>query len=118
MKSIPRSDPRSSRRQDGLTYRLSRRDLLIGRLSMRQLPVRPDEVTGVAVRIALQVILMLGLGFPERSGRGHLGDNLARPQAGRIDIGNGVFRDPFLLVIGIENRRAVAGSPVIALTVQ
>ena len=32
----------------------------------RQLPVRPHEVAGVAVRNALQVILVLGLGLPER----------------------------------------------------
>jgi hypothetical protein len=35
---------------------------------VRQCPVRPNEVTGVAVRIFLQIILMLGLGLPEWSG--------------------------------------------------
>ena len=36
---------------------------------------------------------MLGLGLPERPDWRHLGDDLARPQAGRIDIGDGVFRN-------------------------
>jgi hypothetical protein len=51
---------------------------------MRQRPFRPNEVTGVAVRIFFKIILMLGLGLPERSGRGHLGDNLARPKEALI----------------------------------
>ena len=55
---------------------------------MRQRPFRPNEVTSVAIRIFFQIILVLGLGLPERSGRGHLGDNLARPKAGSIDIGD------------------------------
>src|SRR5713226_8855682 len=61
---------------------------------------------------------MLGLGLPERSGRREFGDDLARPKAGSIDIGDGVFRDPLLLIAGIEDRRAVARSAVVALAVQ
>src|SRR6202048_1482897 len=87
-------------------------------LPVRQLPVRPDEVTRVSVRIFLQIILMFGLGLPERSGRRHFSDHLARPKAGSIDIGDGVFRDPLLLVIGVEDGRPVARSPVVTLTVQ
>src|SRR5882757_7246984 len=83
-------------------------------LPVRQLPVRPNEMTGVAVWITLQVILVLGLGLPERSGWCHLGDDLARPEAGSIDIGDGVFRDPLLLVTRIEDGRPVARSPVVA----
>ncbi len=85
---------------------------------MRQRPFRPNEVTGVAVRIFFQVILMLGLGLPERTGRSQLGDNLARPKAGSIDIGDGVFRDPLLRVAGIEDGRPIARAPVVALAVQ
>ena len=48
--------------------------------AVRQHPVGPDEVAGVAARVALQIILMLGFGLPERSGGGDLGDHLARPQ--------------------------------------
>jgi hypothetical protein len=35
-------------------------------------------VAGVAVRIFLQIILMLGLGLSERPSERHLGDDLAR----------------------------------------
>src|SRR5437773_2188663 len=87
-------------------------------LPVRQRPFRPNEVTGVAVGIFLQIVLMLRLGLPERSDRCHLGDNLARPKAGSIDIGDSVFGDPLLLVIRIEDGRPVARAPVVALTVQ
>ena len=46
---------------------------------------------------------MLGLGLPERTGGRYFGDDLARPKTGSIDIGDGVFRDPLLLVVGIED---------------
>src|SRR4051794_11041744 len=36
-----------------------------GLVSDRQLPVGPDEMAGVAVRNAFEVVLMLGLGLPE-----------------------------------------------------
>ena len=60
---------------------------------------------------------MLGLGLPERPDRRHLGDDLARPDARGIDIGDGVLRDPLLLVAGVEDRRTVARAAVIALAV-
>jgi hypothetical protein len=55
--------------------------------SARQLTARADEVAGVPVGLLLQVVLVLGLGLPERPGRRHLGDDLARPQAGGVDVG-------------------------------
>src|SRR6476646_2987583 len=85
---------------------------------MRQRPFRPNEVTGVAVGIFFEIILMLGLGLPERSSRGHLRDNLARPKARSIDIGEGIFRGPRLRVAGIEDGRPIARAPVVALAVQ
>ena len=60
---------------------------------------------------------MLGLGLPERSGGRHLSDHLARPKPGGIDIGDGLQRDPLLLVAGIEDRRTVAGAAIVALAV-
>ena len=60
---------------------------------------------------------MLGLGLPERSRRNHFGDDLAGPQAGRVDIGDGVKSDTLLLVFGVEDRRAVAHPDVVALPV-
>jgi hypothetical protein len=38
-------------------------------------------VAGVSIGIALEIILMLGLGLPERTGRRYLGDDLPWPQA-------------------------------------
>src|SRR3954451_25386105 len=35
----------------------------------------------------------------------------------RFDVGDRVYGDPFLLVRGVENRRAVARAPVVALTI-
>ena len=40
--------------------------------SGRQLPVGSDEVARITVRIALQIVLVLGLGFPEVPGGPHL----------------------------------------------
>ena len=60
---------------------------------------------------------MLGLGLPERSSRGHLRDNLARPKTRSIDIGDGIFRGPLLRVAGIDGR-PIARAPVVALAVQ
>ena len=53
----------------------------------------------VAVRIVLQVVLVLRLGLPERHRRPHLGHDLARPQARRVDAGGHTPGDPSLLTI-------------------
>src|ERR1700729_973842 len=83
----------------------------------RELPPRTNEVARVAVGIPLEVVLVLGLGLPERSGGLDFGNDLSGPQAGRVDIGDRVLRDAALLVIDVEDRRAVAGAQVVALTV-
>src|SRR5262249_30575957 len=72
-------------------------------LAARQLPPWSDVVAGVAVGVALQVVLVLGFGFPERSGRGDFGDHLAGPQARSVHVGDGVFGDLLLLVAGVED---------------
>jgi hypothetical protein len=69
---------------------------------------RPDEVAGVAVRNALQVVLVLRLGLPERACRRDFGDDLAGPEARGVDVGDGVFRHALLLVARVEDGRAVA----------
>ena len=48
----------------------------------------------------LQVILVLRLGLPERPRRLHLGDDLAGPKTGRLDVGDRVLGDPALSVVG------------------
>jgi hypothetical protein len=42
---------------------------------------------------------VFGLRLPERSGGLHLGDDLARPKAGGVDIGDRVLRDATLVVV-------------------
>src|SRR6478752_7276869 len=51
-----------------------------GSVPPRQLPLRADEVAGVAVRIAFQVILVLRLRLPEIASGREFGHDLARPQ--------------------------------------
>src|SRR6202020_2238738 len=84
----------------------------------RQLPAGPDEVARVPVGVMLQVVLVLGLGLPERSGRGYLGDHLARPQAGGVDVGDRVLRGLLLGVAEVEDGRPVTGPDVVSLPVE
>src|SRR5471032_3361029 len=74
-------------------------------------------MAGIAIWQALQVILVLGLCLPEWAGRFHLRDNLGWPQAGSIDILDGVLRYLLLRFAGVENGRAVAGAQVVALAI-
>jgi hypothetical protein len=48
-------------------------------VSNRQLPSRPDEVTGIPIGDALQIILVLRLSFPEGTCRRDLGHDSPRP---------------------------------------
>src|SRR3546814_11193624 len=54
------------------------------------LPARPHEMAGVAGGIPLPVVLMLGLGFPEVTGRLHLRHPLAGTQPHWLPVGGGV----------------------------
>src|SRR5689334_7526443 len=90
---------------------------LRGRLAVRQLPLRPHEMARVAVRDPLQIVLVLGLGFPERAGLAHLGDHVAQPQARGVDVGNRLLGDVALLVARVEDLRAVARPDVVSLPV-
>jgi hypothetical protein len=47
-------------------------------------------VAGVAVRELLQVVLVLLLGLPEVADWLDLGDDLAGPEAGGVNVGDGV----------------------------
>ena len=84
---------------------------------MWQLPARPREVAVVAVRVALEVVLVLGLGLPEGDGLADLGHHRAGPQARGVDVGDRVLGDLTLLVTRIEDLGAVAGADVVALAV-
>jgi hypothetical protein len=61
---------------------------------------------------------VLGLGLPEVPDRGDLGDDLPRPQAGGLHVGDRVLGDLLLLVARVEDRRAVAQAHVVALAVE
>src|SRR4051812_45574492 len=83
----------------------------------RQFPLRPHEMTGVAVRYALQIILMFRLCFPEWAGRRYFSDDAPGPKFRRIHVGDGIGGDALLLVARIVDRRAIARAHVIALAV-
>ena len=40
-------------------------------------------------------------GFPEIAGRDNFGDDFARPQSGRLDVGDRVLGDATLFVAGV-----------------
>src|SRR3954467_9858021 len=83
-------------------------ELHLGRaFAVRQLPVRSREVAVVAVGVALQVVLVLGLGLPEGDGLADRGHDLAGPDARRVDVGDRLLGDPALLVARGEDLRPV-----------
>src|SRR4051794_16428411 len=88
-----------------------------GGFAVWQLPAGAREVAGVAVGVALEVVLVLGLGLPERDGLAELGHDLAGPQARGVDVGDRVLGDLALLVARVEDLGAVAGADVVALAV-
>jgi hypothetical protein len=70
-------------------------------------------MAGVAAGMAQEIILVLGLGFPEVARRHDLGYDLAGPEPGLVDIGDSVFGNPALLVSRVEDCRPVARADVI-----
>src|SRR5262249_12968308 len=78
---------------------------------------RPDEVTRVAIGVPLEVVLMLGFGFPEGAGRSDLRNHLAGPEAGGVHVRDRVFGDRALLVGRVEDRGPITGADVVALSV-
>jgi hypothetical protein len=89
----------------------------LGLRAVGKFPARADEVTGVAVRVALEIILVLRLDFPEGPGGRQLGNDLARPETRGLDIGDRVLGDPLLPVGGVENGRPVTQADIAALPV-
>src|SRR5919106_4558113 len=94
------------------------RDLTGGRFrSLRQDPVGPHEVTRIAVGIPLEVVLMLRLGFPERTCRRHFGHELSRPPARSVYVSDRFLGNAALFVVEVEDGGAIALSNVVALAV-
>ena len=56
-------------------------------------------MAGVAGGVSLQIILVLRLGLPEISHRLDLGHGLARPQARRVHVCDGVLGYLLLLIV-------------------
>ena len=61
---------------------------------------------------------MFRLGLPEWSFWYNLSQNFPRPFAGGVHVTKGLFGDPLLLLVCIENGGAVACADVVALTIQ
>src|ERR1700722_20218920 len=72
----------------------------------------------LAVGMLLQVILILLLRLPEGSSRDDLGHDLPGPQAGCIDVSDGVEGGESLLLGQVEDRRADVSPHFVALSVQ
>jgi hypothetical protein len=85
--------------------------------SAGQFPARTDEVTGVAIGIALQVVLVLGFRLPEFTSGSDFRYNPARPKARSVDVGDRVLCEATLLIVGVEDRRAVAHAYIVTLTI-
>src|ERR1700722_20843365 len=74
-------------------------------------------MTGIAVGISLQIVLMLGLCFPEIPRRSDLRHDLSRPSPRRIDVGDGLLGDALLFIAGVEDRRSIALAPIVTLAI-
>jgi PAS domain S-box-containing protein len=107
----------ADRAAPGSEHRPAGRLTLFGSRPFGEHPIGAREVAGIAIGNALEIILVLGLGFPEIAHRLDLGNHFAGPNAGRIHIGYGVESDLFLAFVFIIDRRAVAGADVIALAI-
>ena len=75
-------------------------------------------MASVAIRIALQVVLMFRLGFPEGTGLRNFRHDLSGPQSRGFQVGYDLPRGPLLFLACVENRRTIAGSTIVTLTVQ
>ena len=80
---------------------------LLERGGFRTLPREGGRAT---FRIALEVVLVFGLGRPEGAGLGDLGHDLARPVARGVDVTDRRLGDLALLLARAEDRRAVTGA--------
>src|SRR5437879_3767337 len=104
----PRHGPRVATQPDGLAQRDATGGL--GRAISRCGGSASGRREAVAVRVALEVVLILGLGRPEEAGLADPGDELAWPVACGIDVGDRALGNPPLLVARTEDLGAVVGA--------
>jgi hypothetical protein len=64
---------------------------------------RTDVEAGIAVRLALQEILVLRLGLPEAARQNNFSHNSVSPKSGGVDSGDDVFSNPLLVLADVEN---------------
>src|ERR1700733_5722987 len=74
-------------------------------------------MTGIALGIFLEVVLMIVFGDPERTRRRYLCDNRRAVDLRSIELRDQLLRDLFLIVIEIENGRTIGGADIVALAV-
>ena len=74
-------------------------------------------MAGIAVRVALEIVLMLRFGLPEFAGRRDLRHNAAWPQAGGVDIVDCPECLVTLRLGDIEDLRAIRSSDIVALAI-
>src|SRR5688572_17416543 len=72
----------------------------------------------VTVRIALEIILVLGFRRPEVTGGRELRHHAARPQARGVDILDGLQRLVTLRLRYVEDLRAIRRADIVALAIQ
>src|SRR5262249_42555616 len=84
-------------------------------IAARQLPARTREMAGVGVCVAPEVVLVFGLGLPERAGLADLGDDRAGPQAGGVDVGDRGPGNLALLFVRAEDLGPVLRAGALAL---
>ena len=70
------------------------------------------------MRVALEIVLVLGLSRPEFAGGRDLRHNAAWPQAGGVDIVDCLQRLVTLRLGNVEDLRAIRSSGIVALTIQ
>src|SRR5262249_51415150 len=81
-----------------------------GLLALGRFHALRGEGGRAAFRIALEVVLIFGLGRPERPGLADLGHDLAGPVARGIDVTDRLLGHLALLLARTEDRRAVTGA--------
>ena len=69
-------------------------------------------MTGIAIGIVFQVVLVLRLSLPERASLSYFGHHFTGPKSRGIHVGDGIVRDLFLFVVRVKDGRTIACSSV------
>lgn len=87
------------------------------RLPFRQRPFWANEVTGIPVRVFLQIILVLYFRIPEIAGRRYLCYNGHGPDMSGVQFFDKRLRGLLLRIVHIKDSGAVGGTYIISLAV-